>query len=540
MATLTMSFVSPGGVASRASRARVTPIAASAAARRPSLSMPMPSRAVMAAPKAAALSASSSSFRGLGVALPPRPARAARPARGQVKVQAQASAAICADLPEDEKKKFTFTRILVFLGILFGYSAYYLTRNSLTYASPVMVATPGLGIDITNVGQLTSIFPICYGFSKFVSGVVGAKFPPRTMLAGGLALTALVNIAFGSASSLTAFMLLWSLNGILQGFGGPACARILTVWFATKERGTYWGMWNVAHNLGGFAAPLIAGFAARSYGWRYGLWIPGAIGLAVAGLVSVLVKNSPEAAGYPPVELAQPESLDEGKEGEAPAPVEEMGVWENLAKNVLSRWEIWCMAFAYFCVYVLRQGVTSWSIFYLLKAKNVADVGQAAFRVSGLELGGLLGSLVAGKLSDSMISRDPKGGNVGKRVRVVMMYLVGVFASLAAFWAVPDVWWMQWLNVFVIGFCLYGPQMLIGLCGAELVGPSSVGASEGFLGWIAYLGAANAGIPLSIIVRDYGWNNYFVALFIACGVAMLLLAPMINLKSFVQRTEKKA
>jgi sugar phosphate permease len=41
--------------------------------------------------------------------------------------------------------------------------------------------------------------------------------------------------------------------------------------------------------------------------------------------------------------------------------------------------------------------------------------------------------------------------------------------------------------------CRYGPQMLIGLCGAELVGPDSVGASEGFLGWVAYLGAANAG-----------------------------------------------
>ena len=34
------------------------------------------------------------------------------------------------------------------------------------------------------------------------------------------------------------------------------------------------------------------------------------------------------------------------------------------------------------------------------------------------------------------------------------------------------------------------PQMLIGLCGAELVGPDSVGASEGFLGWVAYLGEA--------------------------------------------------
>ena len=57
---------------------------------------------------------------------------------------------------------------------------------------------------------------------------------------------------------------------LTQGFGGPCCARILTSWFATKERGTYWGMWNIAHNLGGFSAPLLAGSAARSLGWKWG------------------------------------------------------------------------------------------------------------------------------------------------------------------------------------------------------------------------------------------------------------------------------
>ena len=62
----------------------------------------------------------------------------------------------------------------------------------------------------------------------------------------------------------------------------------------------------------------------------------------------------------------------------------------------------------------------------------------------------------------------------------------------------------------------------------------SVGASQGFLGWVAYLGAANAGIPLSIIVRDYGWGSYFTALLAACGVAVVLLMPMINAKSYVQ------
>lgn len=44
---------------------------------------------------------------------------------------------------------------------------------------------------------------------------------------------------------------------------------------------------------------------------------------------------------------------------------------------------------------------------------------QAGLRVSGLELGGLCGSLIAGRISDWLISRDQgKGGNVGKRVQV--------------------------------------------------------------------------------------------------------------------------
>lgn len=122
-----------------------------------------------------------------------------------------------------------------------------------------------------------------------------------------------------------------------------------------------------------------------------------------------------------------------------------------------------------------------------------------------------------------------------------MAYTVGIALALGVFWSLPNnaAWWLQWACVFFIGFFLYGPQMLIGLCGAELVGPESVGASEGFLGWVAYLGAANAGIPLSIIVKTYGWNMYFASLIAACGFALLLLSPMMNLKSYVQREEKK-
>ena len=70
-----------------------------------------------------------------------------------------------------------------------------------------------------------------------------------------------------------------------------------------------------------------------------------------------------------------------------------------------------------------------------------------------------------------------------------MAYSVATAAMLGAFCACPNVAWMQWLLVAGVGFTLYGPQMLIGLCGAEVVPKASVSAANGMLGWISYLGA---------------------------------------------------
>lgn len=98
----------------------------------------------------------------------------------------------------------------------------------------------------------------------------------------------------------------------VQGFGGPACARMLTTWFASKERGTYWGLWNIAHNLGGFLAPIIAGLAAREFGWRWGMWVPGAMGILMGMYVLISTADSPESQGYPPVEVIEPEKPSAG------------------------------------------------------------------------------------------------------------------------------------------------------------------------------------------------------------------------------------
>lgn len=50
------------------------------------------------------------------------------------------------------------------------YTTFYLTRGSLTYSAPSMVADPQLGFTLAHIGTMTSIFPMAYGVSKFAAG----------------------------------------------------------------------------------------------------------------------------------------------------------------------------------------------------------------------------------------------------------------------------------------------------------------------------------------------------------------------------------
>ena len=93
--------------------------------------------------------------------------------------------------------------------------------------------------------------------------------------------------------------------------------------------------------------------------------MPGAVGLVVGALLLLCVRDSPEAVGFPPVEVVTPAKKE--KDG-SDAPKESL--MSLLLNNVLKNPFIWGMAFTYFFVYVVRQGVTSWFVFYLIKARR--------------------------------------------------------------------------------------------------------------------------------------------------------------------------
>lgn len=442
--------------------------------------------------------------------------------------------------PDPVATKYRRWRIRTFISIFMGYASFYLTRNSFTYVAPVMREALGLSLD--KLGIIVSVFPLAYGFSKLIAGILSDRFSTRIFMSVGLALTGLVNILFGFQKSLYAFIGLWLLNGLVQAAGAPPCAKLLTNWYSKSERGTWWGFWNTSSNTGGFIIPLLAGSCARMFGWQYGMIVPGLISIIMSIGLYAGLRDGPETVGLPPVDewrgedIPKPKTLEPSSESSSssltPASPSEpkLTPMQSLFKNVLSNPYVWLLAVSYFFVYFVRQGITSWAHLYLLDHKGVANAQEAAFRVSGLELGGLLGSLGSGFVSDKLLK--------GRRIPVIIAWLLGVIASVIGLWYVPVAWrYVNWLIVFAIGFFVYGPQMLVGLAGAEIVDKSAVSSTIGLLGWIAYLGASVSGYPLTRIVTKMGWGAYFAALVAFAAVAVAVLLPMWGLGK--KKIEKK-
>lgn len=414
-------------------------------------------------------------------------------------------------------RQYKYWRIRTFIGMYVGYAFYYFTRKSFTFAMPAMMVE--LGFTKAELGILASVLSIMYAFSKFLSGVISDKSNPRFFMGIGLILTGIVNIFFGLSSSLMIFIIFWGLNGWFQGWGWPPCSKLLTHWYSQTERGRWWGMWNTSHNVGGALIPLIAAVCIQFLGWRSALYIPGVLAIGMGVFLIYCLRDTPRSMGLPAVGEWRGDEVRARKEERT----SEVTAKDILMKFVLKNRILWVLASAYFFVYILRTALNDWICLYLHEAKGYSML-HAGSGIFWFEIGGFTGSLAAGWISDKIFA--------GKRGPVNVLFTLGVILIIGAVWMAPagQLWWVSSL-MFMVGFFIFGPQMLIGMAAAELSHHQAAGTATGFVGWFAYLGAAVAGYPLGKISQDWGWDGFFIAL-MGCGVlAGLLLLPLWAAKS---------
>jgi OPA family glycerol-3-phosphate transporter-like MFS transporter len=377
------------------------------------------------------------------------------------------------------------------------------------------------------IGSILAISAIAYGIGKFLMGSLSDRSDPRKFMAIGLFLTAMCNFVFGSVENYTVHLLLWALNGLIQGMGWPPCGRSIGHWFSLRERGSYFAIWNVAHNIGGGLAGILAAFAASNYGWQAAFYFPGIIAVIGSGYLFWRLRDTPQSVGLPSIE----EYKNDYPEGELQHGIheKELSTRELFIDNILTNKYLWIVAIANFFVYIVRYSMLDWGPTYLREIKGATLTG-GGIAILIIEFGGIPSTLLMGWLSDKV------GGRRGMISLLCMIPILAAFAGILL--NPPGNLWIDMTLLAIIGFFVYPPVMLLGVFGLDLTSKKAVGAAAGFIGLFGYIGRTVQAKGFGWIVDHYkplyglefGWNLVMYTILGCTLLAILLLGFTWNLK----------
>lgn len=464
------------------------------------------------------------------------------------------------------KRSFKFWQWQTIVVSMLVYAIYYFVRKNFSIAMPGLTAE--YGISNTSFGVVIAIASLVYGFSRFVNGFIVERVSTKVFMGIGLLLCALSNFGFGFGVDLSYLItgvhegpqfvnmlvlvmgVTIVLNQYFQGFGYPPCARMLPQWIAPSELATKMSIWNTSHSIGAFSAVVICGLimtnmgadmsgdssivtriagnlAGSIKGWdslgeaeqtsrvlsyasHYGAWrwcfiIPAIVAIGGAILCFAALKDNPQSVGLP--EIAETHTGKEATAGKA-------GAHKAFLRHMVfrSRW-IWMFACANVFVYVLRMGVLDWGPKFLTEDRGM-NINSAAWSVAVFELTAIVGTIFAGWATDHIFK--------GRAHRMCLFSMSGavVFLGLFALVDMPVI--LSTIVLALAGFCIYGPQALIGIGSANQATKEASATANGLVGIFGYAGSALSAIGVGLIADHFGWKAVFLT-FIAAGIVGTLI-----------------
>ena len=417
-------------------------------------------------------------------------------------------------------------QVRIFITIWFTYGSFYLCRANMSFALPGLTAE--FGYSKTLLGLLgTSLF-IMYSIGQFINGQLGDKFGARKLVFTGMIVSAALNIVFSFSTAFAFMLVVWGLNGYFQSMGWSPQVKTMANWFTVKQRGKWMGFMGSCYQIGNAYSWLLASFIAANYGWRAIFWVPSIIFLISSIHFVTRLRNAPEEVGLPPIEQLRvmldggeaPKKAIDPADGPVCTPTvdEHMGFKHTVSVCVTNP-RIWGVAVAFFCLDIIRYGFFYWAPVYLIEAQG-ASISSAGLKIAVLPLAGSAGAIITGWATGRFFQN--------RRAPVICMCLFGlaIFSYLFLI-APPGAWVWSLFCLAVIGFCTYGPHVLmVGHAAQDFAGRKAAASAAGFIDGFGYLGAAMTGIFTGWLVENYGWSAGFYYWIIAALVAAVIMLAL--------------
>lgn len=401
------------------------------------------------------------------------------------------------------------------------YSAFYLCRANMSFALPGLMEE--FGYSRTSLGLIgTSLFAM-YALGQFINGQLGDRFGARILVFTGAAISIVLNICFGFATSLNAMVVLWGLNGYFQSMGWAPLVKVGASWCTAEQRGKWMGILGSSYQIGNAYTWILVSFLAANYDWRAVFIVPAALFSIFAVHHLIRLRNDPEDVGLPSiVQLKKTADTDETETRGVQQTGESLRRhpgFTSTIKTCVTSPRIWCAAMTLFCLNIVRYGFFFWAPTYLIETQG-AEITMVGLKIAVLPLSGSIGALTAGWASSRFFS------NRRAPVIFILLLVLALFSYLF-YRSPPGAWQWSLFCLAVVGFCTYGPHvLLVAHSPADFAGRRATSSASGFIDGFGYVGASMTGISTGWLVDQFGWSAGFyywiAAALVAAGIIVCL------------------
>ena len=388
-------------------------------------------------------------------------------------------------------------------------------------ATPTMIGDKFIGP--ADPGTLGSYATFGMLIGALSAGTVTDWIGRRKVVLTSVTIFTLASIICATAPSMGVFA--WGRFIAGLGLGGLLPTSIALVSdYAPRGRGNLFvGLVMTAHQAGGIVAALVGLWLIEPFGWRIGFWV----GVLPILVLPVIAKFLPESLSF---------LVAKGRTEEARALAEQYGVTVPAAKPASgNRWDALADLFrggrgprtlafwlASFGGLALVYGFSVW--LPKLMTSEGYDLGNSTLFLLVVNLGGIFGMLVAGRISD--------------RVGTVKVTALWFASSAAGLWAISIHMnlALTYLVMFVTGFFLFSAQTMVYAAVAVRYAPKSRATA---VGWVSGMGRFGAvfGPWLGTYLTDHHHQDAAFTTFALIAVWSLV---WISLTGFSRKEEYQA
>ncbi|MFZ4116205.1 MAG: MFS transporter [Chthoniobacterales bacterium] len=134
------------------------------------------------------------------------------------------------------------------------------------------------------LGMIGSIFMWVYAASSFFAGYLTDLFKRKSLLLTGCFFWSVVAIVTGWCSSFWQFFTARALEGLGESIYFPASQSMISDAHSEQNRSKALGVHQSGVYLGTIAGSWVGAFLAQHYGWSYGFYLFGGLGVILAGV----------------------------------------------------------------------------------------------------------------------------------------------------------------------------------------------------------------------------------------------------------------